>query len=252
MSGASSKGRVRERNEDRFQTWQWGWNDAQASHDVGLMIVADGMGGYQGGDVASSLTLRTVANQLFPVVLAGAQTDTAAVEKAIEQAIAEANRVVFQQAGTDARYKGMGATAAVVVIRDGQAAFGHVGDCRVYLHRAGQLKQLTEDHTMVARMVALGKLSPEEAARHESRNEVTQGIGKRQTIQPSRGNLTLARGDYLVVACDGLDAHVDKSTIQQVLSKPPVPNQHLAAQLVHMANEGGGTDNCTVVVAYFG
>ena len=145
----------------------------------------------------------------------------------------------------------MGATAAVVVIWNGRAYLGHVGDCRVYLHRGGELKQLTKDQTLVAKMVALGQLTREEAAEHESRNEVTQAIGKRPTIEPSRANLKLERGDYLVVACDGLAAHVECSTIQQVLSRPTVPPQHLAAQLVQMADDGGGTDNCTVIVAHY-
>jgi len=254
VSGTSSRGRVRDRNEDRYQTLQWSWNDADGTHEVALLVVADGMGGYQAGDEASALAVRTVMSQLGPVIGAatsGRRPDGAALGTALDQALREANRVVFQQAASEARCKGMGATAAVVVIWDGRAYFGHVGDCRIYLHRGSELKQLTEDQTLVARMVALGQLKPEEAVQHEARNEVTQAIGGRATIEPSRGSQELLRGDYLLVACDGLAAHVEKPTIQQVLNRPTVPALHQASQLVNMADEGGGSDNCTVVVAHF-
>jgi len=212
------------------------------------------MGGYQAGDEASSLTARTVANHFGPVVVAAASgrpTDGAAIAAALNQSLHEANRVVHQRANTETRCQEMGATAAIVVIWDGRAYFGHVGDCRVCLHRGSELKQLTEDQTLVAKMVALGKLTPEQAATHEARNEVTQAIGKRQGIEPSRAEQALQRGDFLLVACDGLAAHVEKPTIQQLLSRPAVPVQHLASHFVGMADEGGGTDNCTVVIAHF-
>jgi PPM family protein phosphatase len=250
LSGASSRGKVRERNEDRFQTWQWNCNDAEITHEIALLVVADGMGGYQGGEEASRLTVHSVAQHLSPLTLAG-QLDGSLIAAAIDQAISEANRVVLEQANAEPRWKGMGATVAVVVVWDGRAYFGHVGDCRVYLHRGNELKQLTEDQTLVARMVALGQLSAEEAANHESRNEVTQAVGTRPTIKPSRAEQELVRGDYLLVACDGLAAHVDTPVIEQVLNSPAVPPQHLATQFVNMADEGGGSDNCTVVVAYF-
>ena len=103
----------------------------------------------------------------------------------------------------------------------------------------------------MAKMVALGKLTPEQAATHEARNEVTQAIGKRPAIEPSRGEQALQRGDFLLVACDGLAAYVENQTIQQALSRPAVPVQHPATLLVNMADAGGGTDNCTVVIGHF-
>jgi protein phosphatase len=166
--------------------------------------------------------------------------------------VAEAFRHLHQQANAETRCNGMGATAAVVVLWDGRAYVSHVGDCRVYVHRGKDMKQMTEDQTLVARMVALGQLTPEEAAQHESRNEVTQAIGKRPTVTPSQvEQIRLERGDYVVVACDGLIAHVEPEALRRVLSESPVPPQHLASLLVGMADEGGGTDNCTVVVAHF-
>jgi protein phosphatase len=254
VGGDSSRGKVRDRNEDRYQTQHWNWNDADGTHEVALLLVADGMGGYEAGDVAALLTVRTVTTCLaahVADVMGGRQQDGTTVAAALVQAIRLANDVVRQNATAEGRTAEMGATAAVVLVWDGHAYFSHVGDCRVYLHRGGELKQLTEDQTLVARMVALGSLTPDEAAKHEVRNEVTQAVGKRPTVDPSQGTQPLARGDYLVVACDGLAAHVEGPAIQQVLNSPPLPAPHLASLLVQTADEGGGTDNCTVVVAHF-
>jgi protein phosphatase len=254
VSSASSRGRVRDQNEDRYHVLQWSWNDGDGPMDVALLVIADGMGGYQGGEEASTLTVRTVASRISAVVeaaMGGRTTEGATVASALQQAIRESSRLVFNKGIAEPRYKGMGATAAVVIVWNGRAYFAHVGDCRIYLHRDNELKQLTEDQTLVARMVAMGQLTAEEAEQHESRNEVSQAIGKRQSVDPSKGELILASGDYLLVACDGLAAHVDKATIGQTLSRPPVTVPHLAGQFVTMADEGGGSDNCTVIVAHF-
>jgi protein phosphatase len=168
----------------------------------------------------------------------------------IEYAIQEANRTVYRAAKNDPACKGMGATVAAVLVWDGQALIGHVGDCRVYRQRSGQLTQLTRDQTLVARMVELGQLTPQEAASHPARHEVTQAVGKRTEIEPARYGLKLERGDWLLVACDGLHAHVDDRTIQDTISKAPFSAAPLADQLVDLANQGGGSDNCTVVAAY--
>jgi protein phosphatase len=254
IGGATSVGRGRERNEDRFQTCQWSWNDSADTHEVAVLVVADGMGGGNAGDEAAVLTVQTVMSHLSPLTLriaSGLKRDGGIIAAAVEKSLREANRVVHQQANSEARYKGMGATAAVVVIWDGWAFFSHVGDCRVYLCRGAKLSQLTEDQTLVARMVALGQLTAEEATHHEARNEVTQAIGTRPAIEPSRSDHALARGDFLVLACDGLTAHLETPIVQQVLNRPGVTAQYGANQLVTMADEAGGSDNCTVVVAHF-
>jgi protein phosphatase len=255
LGGMSSVGQARARNEDRFVGQHWLWNDGAETHEAGLLVVADGMGGYQGGDEASALTVRIMLAQVGVMIvkaMGGDAPNGAALAAAVEQAIHEANRVVLQKATTEERYKGMGATAAVALIWDGRAYFGHVGDCRVYLYRANALKQLTEDQTIVARMVALGQLTAEEAEAHDARNEVTQAIGKRPTVEPSRAEEPLARGDLLLLACDGLAAHVDHATLQSVLAQNFLSPQHLATQLVDLADARGGSDNCTVVVAALG
>jgi protein phosphatase len=257
VGGHSSVGRVRDRNEDRFFAHQWAWNDGSATREGALLIVADGMGGYEGGDRASSTTVRAITEQLLSLplrALTGADPtpSPAVLQDAVAHALEEANRIVLEEAKADARFQGMGATAAVVLIWDGRAFVSHVGDCRVYLQRGDALAQLTADQTLVGRMVELGQLTPEEAREHPRKNEVLQAVGKRSGIEPSRFTAPLLRGDRIVVACDGLDAHVPVEALQQLLASSTSSPANLAAQCVRLADEGGGSDNCTVVIAHFG
>src|SRR5262249_50291032 len=133
----------------------------------------------------------------------------------IDYAIQEANRAVYRKAKGEGPFKGMGATVAVVLVWDLQALVGHVGDCRVYHQRGERLAPITKDQTLVARMVELGQLAPEEAAKHPRRHEVTQALGQRFDIQPARHERKLAAGDWLIVATDGLTAHLDDATVQE-------------------------------------
>ena len=141
----------------------------------------------------------------------------------------------------------MGATAAVLIIWNGRVVIGHVGDCRVYHHHAGELKAVTKDQTLVNRMVELGQLRPEEAVGHPASNEVLQAIGTRTAIEPARYKLKLAPGDWLLVACDGLHGQVDDRALQKIVSKAPPSAALLANRLVDLADQSGGLDNCTVV-----
>jgi protein phosphatase len=141
----------------------------------------------------------------------------------------------------------MGATVAVAIIWDGQVLIGHIGDCRVYHQRGDQLTQVTRDQTLVARMVELGQLTAAEAAEHPDRNQVTQAVGKVRTVQPASYRLAMAAGDCLVVASDGLHAHVDNRMLATAIRKTSYSADLLAKNLVDLANQGGGSDNCTVV-----
>ncbi len=255
IGATSSTGHVRERNEDSLFVQQLSWISSDLRHEIALIVVADGMGGYAAGDRASCLVIRTMGTVLAPLLngaLNGKFKDASAPDlvQTIEYAIQEANRTVYRAAKNDASCKGMGATVAAVLVWDGQALIGHVGDCRVYHQRSGRLTQITRDQTLVARMVELGQLTPQEAINHPANNEVTQAVGKRPDIQPARYGLKLATGDWLVVACDGLHTHVDDRTIEAAVSKAAFAAAPLADQLVDLANQRGGTDNCTVVVAY--
>jgi len=246
---------VRDRNEDSLFVQQLSWISSDQRHEIALIVVADGMGGYEAGDRASCLVIRTMGTVLAPLLngaLNGKFKDTTAPDliETIEYAMKEANATVHRRAKNDPACKGMGATVAVVLVWDGQALIGHVGDCRVYHQRSGKLLQITRDQTLVARMVELGKLTPQEALNHPAKNEVSQAVGKRTDIEPARYGLKLVRGDWLLVACDGLHAHVDNGTIEAAVDKAALAAAPLADHLVELANQRGGSDNCTVVAAY--
>jgi protein phosphatase len=165
----------------------------------------------------------------------------------MESALQEANREVHAKGKQEARRKGMGATAAVVVAREREARVGHVGDARVYHQRGDRLTQVTRDQTLAARMVELGQLSPEEALDHPTRNEVYQAVGHHTNLKPAHYEVKLAAGDWLIVTSDGLHAHVGADDLQRAVTKAEPSAAKLAAALVDLANQKGGSDNCTVV-----
>jgi protein phosphatase len=251
IGSATSKGRVRQRNEDCFLVQHLTWSDLDVCRETALVVVTDGLGGHEAGDQAARMVIRTVGSAMAGVLvgaLSGQLKDTsvAGLSGHIASAIKEANRAVHQKSKAEPAFKGMGATAAAVLVWNGQVLIGHVGDCRVYHHRAGKLTQVTKDQTMVARMVELGTLTPEEAVDHPARNEVTQAVGAHADITPAAYQLAMVPGDTLVVACDGLQAHVTDRMLADAIRKTGYSAAILANELVELANKGGGTDNCTV------
>jgi protein phosphatase len=252
IGSATSPGRVRKRNEDSFLVHHVCWSNLDQRREIGLVIVADGLGGHEAGDQASGMAIRQIGAGLAALIH-GALTGQVLnpppdqLAEAIAWSIKEANRAIHRRGQTESACRGMGATAAVVAVWDGQVKVGHVGDCRVYHYRADHLNQVTRDQTLVERLVELGQLTPKEALTHPSRNEVTQAIGTQAEVTPAAYQLQLAPGDWLIVACDGLHAHVDARQLQETIRKAGPAAAPLAQQLVDLANQGGGMDNCTVV-----
>jgi protein phosphatase len=251
IGSATSKGRVRERNEDSLLVQHLVWTNLDDRHELALLVVADGMGGYSGGELASGLVVRTVGVVLTPLLasaMSGQMGGPAALSSdTLDFALREANTIVYNQAQTDPAYRGMGATAAAALIWNAQVLISHVGDARVYHHHAGKLLQVTRDQTLVGRMVELGQLSEAEALTHPLRNEVTQAVGKHTKLELARSRLQLSRGDWLLVVCDGLYTHVDAQAAEQQIARAAPSAAHVAHALVELANQGGGTDNCTVI-----
>ena len=217
---ASDIGRVREGNEDSYLI------------EPPLYAVADGMGGHRGGEVASQLALETV-ERLFHE---GRGTLT--------EQIREANRAVFSRSAADRKVTGMGTTLTAAMIQDDLA---HVGDSRAYLLRAGAFRQLTEDHTLVGKMVKAGEITPAEADVHPHRNVVTRALGTEPDLEVDELDLGLLEGDRILLCSDGLTNMVTEEQIQAILTSTPDP-QDAADRLVRAANRAGGLDNITVVV----
>jgi protein phosphatase len=254
IGSASSTGRVRQRNEDSLLVQQTTWANLDRRNEWALVVVADGMGGYEAGDRASALLVQHLAAAAGPVISRALTQPATAEEMAglLDTTLKSANTAVYQQSQSDPACKGMGATVAAVAIAGEEVRIGHVGDCRVYHFHGGNLKQVTRDQTLVARMVELGKLTLEEARSHPQRNEVTQAIGKHPEIRPEPYQLRLQAGDWLVVASDGLHTHVDNAALAGALTGASGSAAALAQHLVDLANQGGGTDNCTVVAVHCG
>ena len=223
VGAATDIGRVREVNEDSYLV------------EAPLYAVADGMGGHKGGDVASSLALETVEAMFRDG------------DGTLADQVREANRAVHERSIADQKVRGMGTTLTAVTIEGTDARFVHVGDSRAYLLRAGDLRQVTSDHTLVARMVTAGEISREEAAVHPQRNVVTKVIGTDATVAVDETTVPLLDGDRLLLCSDGLTGMVAEDQVQAILEAEPDP-QRAADRLVKAANRAGGIDNITVLV----
>ncbi len=217
---ATDIGRVREKNEDSYLV------------EEPLFAVADGMGGHKGGDVASQLALETIEGE--PAADLG-------------QRLRDANAAVFERSQSDRSVTGMGTTVTAVVVEGTSALFAHVGDSRAYLLRAGDLRQLTDDHTLVARMVKTGEITEAEAEVHPHRSVLTRALGTEPDVIVDEFDVALTDGDRLLLCSDGLTGMVTEEQIVAILSAAPDP-QDAANRLVRAANRAGGVDNITVVV----
>jgi PPM family protein phosphatase len=220
---ATDIGKVREGNEDSYLV------------EPPLYAVADGMGGHRGGEVASHLALETV-EALFKE----GRGDL------VEQ-VKEANRAVFDRGTSDRSVSGMGTTLTAALVDGDGVRLAHVGDSRAYLLRAGSMRMLTEDHTLVNRMVASGEISRSEAEVHPHRSVLTRSIGTERDVDVDESSLALIDGDRLLLCSDGLTAMVTEDQIKAILENVDDPQQ-AAERLVRAANRAGGVDNITVVV----
>ena len=217
----------------------------------GVLAVADGMGGHQGGERASQMATAGVRRLLgkgrpgvSPDTVPPASPDGRLAQ--IRDVVTRVNSEVFAAANTP-ETRGMGTTLSLAVIEGSTVSVGHVGDSRVYLLRNGSLAQLTPDHSWVAEEVARGAISPEEARTHPRRNLITRAIGIGPSVDPVALSAELEQDDTLLLCSDGLHGLIRDEQIGAVLSsKEP---KEAADTLTEMANAAGGNDNITVVVA---
>ncbi|MDF2693255.1 MAG: hypothetical protein K0S65_1638 [Labilithrix sp.] len=245
-------GRVRENNEDAFVVADLTGGalleqEAHARFDVGergvLLAVSDGMGGAQAGEVASALVIETLTREIAEAPLETPRDTT------LTEAILRAHEVVRVE-GKRAHAR-MGATLTAVFVRAGRAYIAEVGDSRAYLLRAGQIVQLTHDQSMVQLLVDSGIIGREDASHSPMRNVILQAMGHQRDLKVALGKLDLRDRDCLILCSDGLTGHVSDEEIREVVRDAQRPD--LAAEkLVALANERGGKDNITVIVAGIG
>ncbi|MFT3879868.1 MAG: protein phosphatase 2C domain-containing protein [Gemmatales bacterium] len=258
VAGWSSTGLERSTNEDAFAVYHASGFEQDRWGDQSLIILADGMGGCNAGEVASALaikSMRTVLCDKKPWTVFRDGNPSKAHElneeeilKEIHEAIQQANSIIHAAAEQgDGTQIGMGCTCEAAFLMQGRLYMGHVGDSRAYLYTSGSLRQLTQDQTLVNRMVALGVIKPEEADSHPRRHELDQALGASHPVEIQLISEKLQVGDCLVICSDGLTTHVNDRAISEVL-RNTASAEAAARRLVNLANALGGSDNVTVVV----
>ncbi len=250
----TTTGMVRTGNEDAFALLHGTQAHEDELTDSALVLLCDGMGGYEAGEVAARMTVEALRKALLPqrpfsgilgeVVFA---LDVGATRRQLEAALKDANRLVYDAARGGVGRRGMGCTAEVVFVHGRHLIVGHVGDSRVYLLHENQLTQLTRDHTLVSRLVELGQLTEDEAATHPRRSELQQAIGGHSDVEIELHSRVLHPGDWVIVCSDGLSNHVLPKTLKEMLLTAGSA-EVAARRLVNLTNLEGATDNATVVV----
>ncbi|MDJ0780972.1 MAG: Stp1/IreP family PP2C-type Ser/Thr phosphatase [Desulfosarcinaceae bacterium] len=238
---ATHPGRHREENQD-YASYSTLEDSTTASPDM-LLAVADGMGGHAGGAVAAKMAVEVLKD-------AYARSDDTIVTERLRWAFAKANAVMIRRSDQDPDLKGMGTTLTAAVIRESQLFYAHVGDSRGYLFMDGRLKQFTADHSLVADLVERGLIRPEEAESHPQANVITRAIGHSAELVVDSSELAVdPAASFTILLCsDGLYKEVDEGTMATVLSDEPEP-QAASSKLVALANDSGGSDNITVLIA---
>jgi protein phosphatase len=235
---AVDTGRARSNNED----------SVAVDEAAGLAVLADGMGGYNAGEVASGMLTSFIKTELGRWLQeAGESATDAEVRRAMDICVDNANRAIFNAANSNPQYAGMGTTLVLSVFRDNRLLVGHVGDSRAYRLRAGKLTQITRDHSLLQEQIDAGLITPEQAAFSANKNLVTRAVGVEDTVLLETHLHEVLPGDLILMCSDGLSDMLDDEAIAHVLQMhDSVPAA--GAALIDAANDAGGKDNIAVVL----
>jgi protein phosphatase len=250
-AGLSDVGRKRSANEDAFAI----------AADLGLFVVADGMGGHAAGEVASRLAVESIERHIsgseprkeptipasFRTVREGEAALPAPARRVIN-AIRLANQEIVRSVRRNSSQRGMGTTVVIAYVHGGRAFIGSVGDSRAYLVRDAAIRQLTSDHTFVSEQVRAGTLTHDEARKHPARNILTRAVGSQDEVEPDVVEQPLSAGDVILLCSDGLTTMVEDAEIMRVVLDHAGDLEAGCRALVALANERGGDDNVTVVL----
>lgn len=235
-SWATDVGRKRKVNED----------SVSANNGLGLFVVCDGMGGHSCGDMASQTAIEVINGSV-----SGANGKNK--ESVLKEAIELANQGIWEISTGRVECKGMGTTVASLLVdeKNKRIITGHAGDSRVYRLRGGELTRLTTDHSLVEEQLALGLISKEEAEVSTQKNVITRALGQRETVQVSLANFDIEDGDLVLICSDGLNNMITDTDIKGIITGDLQDLDKTVMKLVESANENGGTDNISVVLASF-
>jgi protein phosphatase len=235
---AVDAGRARSNNED----------SVEVDEPNALAVLADGMGGYNAGEVASGMATSFIKAELGRWLHeAGAAASDSDVRRAMDICVDNANRAIFNAANSNPQYAGMGTTLVVAVFREHRLLLGHVGDSRAYRWRAGVLTQLTRDHSLLQEQIDAGLITPEQAAFSANKNLVTRAVGVEDTVLLETHLHEVQAGDLYLMCSDGLSDMLDDPSISRLLQM----HDSLAgtgAGLVEAANDAGGKDNIALIL----
>jgi protein phosphatase len=243
--GLTDTGRVRSHNEDSIDD----------DIEIGVIVLADGMGGYKGGEVASAIAINSIMEKLQQAVPAlppgeeDPQTGYTNESIALREAINIANEAIYQTAQSQPQYQGMGTTVVMAIFYDNRMTIAHVGDSRMYRFRNDTLEQVTSDHSLLQELVDRGFYSREEARQSLNRNLVTRALGIEPTVAVDLHEDMTLPGDIYLLCSDGLSDMVEDDAIADTIRNYGTNLEETARQLVELANESGGKDNISVVLA---
>ena len=241
----SDTGRVRDHNEDAIGS----------DGDIGLMVLADGMGGYNAGEVASGIAVQIVTELALE---AAAREDRADIDVhsglmrqsiILRDAVYRANKIIFQTAQSQSHCEGMGTTIVACMFFDNKVSIAHVGDSRAYRLRGGQFEQVTLDHSLLQELVDRGFYSAEEAQHSTNRNYVTRALGVEPTVEVEVHEHEVMPDDLYLLCSDGLPDMVEDEDIHLTISTFNASLDVVSQQLVELANNQGGRDNISVMLA---
>lgn len=233
----SDIGKVREINQDYFYI-------SNSLDSIQLYILADGMGGYNGGEIASKLAVQTAKNYIennFKDI----EKDKDSIIQLLGSSMEYANMVVYEKSKESPELQGMGTTLEICLIYNNKVYIGHIGDSRIYRIRKEFIRKLTQDHSYVQKLVKEGTITKEEAAHHPQKNMLMKALGCNAFAEPDVMVKGFLKDDILIMCSDGLTNMVDQETIYKLASKNI---EQAPKDLVELANNNGGYDNITVIV----
>lgn len=238
----SDRGNIRVNNEDMGLFFRIA-DESIGSEKGSLLIVADGMGGHQAGEVASKLATEMVTQEYFK------NSNHSSVEKNLSKAFVAANKKIFDLASSQKKYFGMGTTCTALIILEEDIYYAHVGDSRAYIWKNNSIKRITEDHTYVQELIRQGEISISEASTHPKRNILTNAMGTKPDVRvdSNRHNDLFELSDRLLLCSDGLYEYIQDEELAQILSLGSI--QEAATTMVQEAKKRGGHDNITVLIA---
>ena len=233
----TDKGRERAENQDRYAV----------NLDIGLFVLADGMGGCPGGSSAAAIVVEDLPVSIETALRATSSSRARTIRAVLGKAILEQNRQLCLESQLGAGPKGMGSTLVLALLKDSRAYMANLGDSRAYRYRNGRLTQFTKDHDVLSELAEQGAIGPEEVENHIDQGVLSQYMGMDERPLPLVRSFQLKSGDRLLLCTDGLSGMVDGSLIASILGREAEPDAAGAA-LVEAANAAGGSDNITVAI----